>query len=109
MYCFLQVDNEIKKSRSLLSSCCCCLVAKLLDYSPPRTKPHVCPWDFPRQEYWSGLLFPFPGESSQPSNQNWVSCLADGFLTIEPPGKPHSLHDFISIVWLSIQWLRLDA
>ena len=49
----------------------------------------------------------FSRGSSQPSNQNCVSCLAGGFLTIEPPGKPHAPHDFIA--WLSIQWLRLDA
>ena len=26
----------------------------------------LCPWDFPRREYWSGLPFPFLGESSRP-------------------------------------------
>ena len=28
---------------------------------------------FSRQEYWSGLPFPSPGESSQPRDQTWVS------------------------------------
>ena len=31
---------------------------------------------FPRQEEWSGLLFPSPGESSQPSDENYVSYVS---------------------------------
>ena len=30
---------------------------------------------FSKQEYWSGLPFPPPGDSSQPRNQTWVSCI----------------------------------
>ena len=30
---------------------------------------------FPRQEYWSGLPFPSPGESSQPRDRTHVSCV----------------------------------
>ena len=26
----------------------------------------LCPWDFSRQEYWSGLPFPFPGDLPDP-------------------------------------------
>ena len=32
------------------------------------------------QEYWSGLPFPSPGESSRPRDQTQVSCLAGRFL-----------------------------
>jgi len=46
---------------------------------------------FSRQEYWSGLLFPSPGDHpdseikhASPSSP----ALAGGFFTIEPPGKP---------------------
>ena len=31
---------------------------------------------FSRQEYWSGLPFPSPGESSRPRDQTQVSCIA---------------------------------
>ena len=31
---------------------------------------------FSRQEYWSGLLFPSPGGSSQPRDRTRVSCIA---------------------------------
>ena len=37
---------------------------------------------FPRQEYWSGLPFPSPGDFSQSRDHTWVSCIAGGFFTI---------------------------
>ena len=47
---------------------------------------------FPKQEYWSGLPFPPPGDLPDPRTKP-VSpealALADGFFTTEPPGKPH--------------------
>ena len=41
---------------------------------------------FSRQEYWSGLPFPSPGESSQPRDQTRVSTFQADALTAEPPG-----------------------
>ena len=43
---------------------------------------------FPRQEYWSGLPFPLPGDLSDPETEARSSVLAAGFFTTEPPGKP---------------------
>ena len=43
---------------------------------------------FPRQEYWSGLPFPFSRASSQPRDWTWVSFIAGNSLPSEPPGKP---------------------
>ena len=40
---------------------------------------------FPRQEYWSGLPFPSPGDL--PVMEPAPPALAGGFLTAEPPGK----------------------
>ena len=31
---------------------------------------------FSRQEYWSGLPFPSPGDSSQPRDRTCVSCVS---------------------------------
>ena len=39
---------------------------------------------FSRQEYWSGLPFPPPGDLPEPASP----ALAGGFFTTEPPGKP---------------------
>ena len=42
---------------------------------------------FPRQEYWSGLPLPSPGDLSDPGIETRVSCIAGGLFTTEPPGK----------------------
>ena len=36
---------------------------------------------FSRQEYWSGLPFPSPGESSPARDQTWISCIVGRFFT----------------------------
>ena len=43
---------------------------------------------FPRQEYWSRLLFPPPGDLPEPGIELLSLALAGGFFTTEPPGKP---------------------
>ena len=43
---------------------------------------------FPRQEYWSGLPFPSPGDLSNPGIEPTFPTLAGGFFTTEPAGKP---------------------
>ena len=35
------------------------------------------------------VAIPFTRESSQPRDQAQVPCIADGFFTTEPPGKPY--------------------
>ena len=43
---------------------------------------------FPGQEYWSGLLFPSPGDLPDLGIEPMSSTLAGGFFTTEPPRKP---------------------
>ena len=46
---------------------------------------------FPRQEYWSGVPFPSPGDLPNPGTEPTSlasPALAGGFLTTAPPGKP---------------------
>ena len=43
---------------------------------------------FPRQEYWSGLPFPSPGDLPNPGIEPLSPALEGGFFTTEPPGKP---------------------
>ena len=45
---------------------------------------------FPRQEYWSELPFPSPGDLADPGIESTSPALADRFFTTEPPGKPHN-------------------
>ena len=47
--------------------------------------------EFSRQEYWSGLQFPPPGDLPDPGIEpcvSCVSCIADEFFTAEPSWKP---------------------
>ena len=44
---------------------------------------------FSRQEYWSGLPFPSPGDLPDPGMEHRSPALAGGFFTSEPPGKPY--------------------
>ena len=44
--------------------------------------------EFPRQEYWSGFLFPSPGDPPDPGIKPVFPALAGGFFIIEPPEKP---------------------
>jgi len=43
---------------------------------------------FSRQENWSELPFPSPGDLLNPGIESASPALADGFFTTEPPGKP---------------------
>ena len=42
---------------------------------------------FPRQDYWSGLLFPSPRDLPVPGIEPMSPALAGRFSTAEPPGK----------------------
>ena len=43
---------------------------------------------FARQEYWSGLPFPSPGDLPNPGIKPMSPALAGGFFTTEPTEKP---------------------
>ena len=43
---------------------------------------------FFRQEFWSGLPFPSPGDLPEPGIEPVSPALAGGFFTTEPPEKP---------------------
>ena len=56
----------------------------------PWTVAHQAPLSmgFPRQEYWSGLPCPSPGDLSKSGVEPVSPALAGGFFTSEPPGRP---------------------
>ena len=56
----------------------------------PWTVAHQAPLftEFPRQEHWSGLPFPSPGDLPDPRIELASPALAGGYFTAEPPGKP---------------------
>ena len=49
----------------------------------------LCPWGFSRQEYWSELPCPPPGDLPHPGFEPRSPALQAGSLLSEPPGKPH--------------------
>ena len=53
----------------------------------PGTVAHQAPLSmgFPRQKYWSGLPFPFPGDFPDPRIEPESPALAGAFFTTEPP------------------------
>ena len=56
----------------------------------PWTLAHQAPLSmgFPRQEYWSGLLFPSPEDLPDPGTEPGSPALQADALPSEPPGKP---------------------
>jgi len=44
--------------------------------------------EFSRQQYWSGLPFPFPGNLADPVIELATPTMAGRFFTAEPPRKP---------------------
>ena len=64
---------------------CCCLVKSCLTLcNPPWVIVHQAPlfMEFPRQEYWSGLPFPSPGNLPDPRFKPVSLALAAGFFTL---------------------------
>ena len=80
LLCTEKVPSE-KKVKSLSHVRLC----DLMDCSPPGSSVH----EFPRQEYWSGLPFPTPGDLASPGTEPSSLALAGGFFTAAPCGKPH--------------------
>ena len=73
----------------LQTICCgggCCLVTEscltLCNHQAPLSI------GLPRQEYWSGLPFPSPGDLPNPRVEPTSPALAGRFFTTEPSGKP---------------------
>ena len=71
-----------------------CLVASVVSNS---LQPHglqparlLCPWGFSRQEYWSGLPCPPPGDLSNPGMEPRFPSMQVDSLPSDPPGKPMS-------------------
>ena len=75
---------------------CACMCAQSLSsvqfFVTPRTASSQAPLsiEFSRQEHWSELPFPTPGDLPDPGIKPWSpasSALAGGFFTTEPPRK----------------------
>ena len=68
------------------------LLSRVWLFATPWTIAHQAPLSmgFSRQEYWSGLPFPSPGDLPDPGIEPRPRALQADTLTSEPPGKPLS-------------------
>ena len=65
--------------------------SRVLPFATPWTIAYQAPQSmgFSRQEYWSGLPFPSPGDLPDPGIEPRSPTLQADALTSEPPGKPN--------------------
>ena len=54
---------------------------------------------FPRQEYWSGLPFPPPGDVPNPGIKVASPALAGGFFTTEARGAICDDENILKLMW----------
>ena len=66
------------------------LLSRVRLFATPRTVAYQAPPSvgFSRQEYWSGVPFPLPGDLPDPGIEPRSPMLKADALTSEPPGKP---------------------
>ena len=88
--------------RMRAQSCVCvCVCVCVYAHQLSHVKLFATPWPvacqaplsmgFPRQEYWSGLPFPPPGDLPDPGIEPVSPALVGRFFSTEPPGKPLQL------------------
>ena len=67
---------------------------------------------FSRQEYWSGLPFPPPEESSRPRDPTHISCVtctAGSFFAAEPLGKPSIAGAALDKTAVELAWAKVGV
>ena len=81
----------------------CELLSRVQVFSSSWTVAHQAPLPlgFSRQEYRSGLAIPFSRGSSQPRDQNQVSCIAGRFFSSWSPGKPKNTGFLLQGIFLT--------
>ena len=81
--------SKIKASAALVSSRSLSLASPCVFTRSSLARQASLSMELPRQEYWSGLPFPFPGDlPDRPGIEPMSLVLAGGFFPTEPPGKP---------------------
>ena len=71
------------------------LLSRVRLFATPWTTAYQAPpsMGFSRQECWSGLPFPSPGDLPDPGNEPGSPALQADALPSEPPGKPDTVLD----------------
>ena len=102
---------------------CVCVCVFVLDSATPWTVAHQAPLStgFPRQQYWSGLPFPTPGDLPDPRIKPMSPVspeLQAHSLPAEPFGKPiyiyeifsHKKNEFLpfTTIWMGLESVMLS-
>ena len=96
---------------TLLAVCVCVSLSVLSESATPSTVAHQAPLSkgFSRQEYWSGLPFPSPGDLPDPGIEPTFPALQADSLLSEPPGKSPQFSDIINIHLLGRKLRHTDS
>ena len=80
---------SVQKSERIESGVCVCVLSHVQLFAIPRIVAHQAPLSmgFSRQEYWSGLPFPTPGDLPDPGIELRSPTLQADSLPTEPPEK----------------------
>ena len=81
-YCSMKEAIERNKESEVAQLCLTLCNPWTVAYQTPLSM------EFSRQEYWSGLPFPSPGDLPDPGNEPGSPALQADDLPSEPPGKP---------------------
>ena len=76
------------------------LLSRVRLFAVPWTVAYQAPpsMEFSRQDYWSGLPFPSPGDLPDPGIEPGSPTLQADALPSEPPEKPYSSHRSMTIL-----------
>ena len=93
-YCIFVMNFHLKVKVKLLSH--------VQHFATPWTVAYQAPqsMEFSRQEYWSGLPFPSPGDLPNPGIEPGSPTLQADTLPSEPPGKRHLVFFYFSTFFI---------
>ena len=117
IYTHIYIDNIFDKGKTqsdlfLKAHCSCCLCVCMLscsvvsDFSRPYGRRQApLSMGFFRQEYWSGLPLPSPGDLPNPGIKPRFPALPAHSSPSEPPGKPEQFVQLLKDTGDSFLWL----
>ena len=103
---FVLPDCLLHLHLCLNGKCVCSIMSSSLRPHGPHSRPRTSVHGISQARIMEQVVISFSRGSSQPRNQNHVSCIDSRLLTTEPPGKPKHKHKRIKMKWCThrLQW-----
>ena len=89
LYIYNSSTHKVSLKVKVLVIQLCLTLCDPMDYIPPGSLS----MEFSKEEYWSGLPFPPPGDLPDPGIKPGSPALLADSLLSEPPGKPVIVHE----------------